>query len=261
MLLSLDIGNSQIHGGVFRDEKIILQFRKSSKISVSSDEIGIFLRSVLRENGIDFKEIKNIALCSVVPDVNYSIRNGCIKYFGIEPFILQAGVKTGLKIKYQNPAEVGSDRIANAIAATTLYPNRNVIVIDFGTATTFDVITKQKEYLGGAILPGLKISIEALENKTAKLPSVEIEVPLRITGRNTRESIQSGIYYSQVGAVKELIIRISDEEFSGDKPFIIGTGGFVNIFTKEKLFDVINTELVLKGIYFAFQLNSKQGAV
>lgn len=256
MLLSLDIGNSQIHGGIFSDEHIILQFRKSSKFSVSSDEIGIFLRAILRENGIDFREIKNIALCSVVPDVNYSIKNGCKKYFGIEPFVLQAGVKTTLKIKYHNPAEVGSDRIANAIASTTLYPNRNIIVIDFGTATTFDVITKNKEYLGGAILPGLKISMEALENKTAKLSSVEIEVPSRVTGKNTRESIQSGLYYSQIGAAKELIQRISKEEFSEDKPFIIGTGGFVNMFAKEKLFDIIDTELVLKGIYFAFHLNS-----
>jgi type III pantothenate kinase len=256
MLLCLDIGNSQIHGGVFKGEEIKFQFRKSSRFNISSDEMGVFLRSVLRENNIDHKEISAIALCSVVPDINYSIRNGCIKYFGIDPFILQAGVKTGLKIKYQNPAEVGADRIANAIAATTLYPNNNnIIVIDFGTATTFDVITKNKEYLGGAILPGLKISMEALESKTAKLPSVEIEEPVKVIGRNTRESIQSGLFFSQVGAVKELIDRISQEEFSGKKPLIVGTGGFAHMFTKENLFDIIDTELVLKGIYFAFKLN------
>ncbi len=257
MLLCLDIGNTQIHGGVFEEDKIILQFRKSSKTSISSDEIGIFLRAVLKENSIKYENVKHIALCSVVPESLYPIRNGCIKYFGIEPFILQAGVKTGLKIKYQNPAEVGTDRIANAIAATTLYPNKNIVVVDFGTATTFDVITKNKEYLGGAILPGLKISMEALESKTAKLPSVEIETPQKATGRNTRESIQSGLYFSQVGAVKELIYRISQEEFSGEKPLTIGTGGFVNMFIKEKLFDIIITELVLKGIYFSFKLNSK----
>lgn len=256
MLLCLDIGNTQIHGGVFNNEEILSQFRKSSKVSVSSDEIGIFLRSVLRENNIDYKEIKNIALCSVVPDINYSIKNGCIKYFGIDPFILRTGVKTGLKIKYQNPAEVGSDRVANAIAASNLYQDKNIVVIDFGTATTFDVITKDKEYLGGAILPGIKISMEALESKTARLSSVEIEIPTRATGRNTKESIQSGLYYSQVGAVKELLKRISFEEFAAKKPFVIGTGGFANMFAEEKLFDVISTELVLRGIYYAFKLNS-----
>ncbi len=255
MLLCLDVGNSQIHGGVFKTEEIKFQFRKSSRFYISSDEIGVFLRSVLRENNIDHKEISNIALCSVVPDINYSIRNGCIKYFGIDPFILQAGVKTGLKIKYHNPAEVGTDRIANAIAATTLYPNNNIIVIDFGTATTFDVITANKEYLGGSILPGLKISMEALESKTAILPSVEIEEPVNVTGRNTRDSIKSGLFFSQVGAVKELIFRISQEEFSSKKPLIVATGGFANMFTKENLFDIINTELVLRGIYFAFKLN------
>lgn len=256
MLLTLDVGNSQIHGGIFDDEEIILQFRKSSKVNISSDEMGIFLRSVLRENNIDYKDIKNIALCSVVPDLNYSIRNGCIKYFNTEPFILQPGVKTGLKIKYHNPLEVGSDRIANAIAATNLFSGKNIIVIDFGTATTFDVITKNKEYLGGAILPGLRISMESLERNTAKLYSVEIEIPQKAVGRNTRESIQSGIYLAQIGAVKEIVARVSKEEFENEKPFIIGTGGFANMFSDAKLFDVINTELVLRGIYYAFKLNS-----
>lgn len=256
MLLTLDVGNSQIHGGIFDDEEIILQFRKSSKVNISSDEMGIFLRSVLRENNIDYKDIKNIALCSVVPDLNYSIRNGCIKYFNTEPFIIQPGVKTGLKIKYHNPLEVGSDRIANAIAATNLFSGKNIIVIDFGTATTFDVITKNKEYLGGAILPGLRISMESLERNTAKLYSVEIEIPQKAVGRNTRESIQSGIYLAQIGAVKEIVARVSKEEFENEKPFIIGTGGFANMFSDAKLFDVINTELVLRGIYYAFKLNS-----
>lgn len=255
MFLCLDIGNTQIFGGVFNGDNIDLQFRKSSKFSSSSDEFGIFFRSVLRENQIDPSQITHIAMCSVVPDVVYSVRNGCIKYFGIDPFVLQAGVKTGLKIKYQNPLEVGSDRIANAIAATKLYPGKNIVVIDFGTATTFDVLTKDKEYLGGAIIPGIRISMEALESKTAKLPAVEIDAPEKVIGRTTKDSIQAGLYYGQIGSVKEVLSGISAEAFDGKKPFIIGTGGFANMFSRTGLFDVINSELVLKGIYYSAKMN------
>ncbi len=258
MFLCLDIGNTQIFGGVFNEEKIELQFRKSSKVATSSDEFGIYFKTVLRENRIDPAKITKIAMCSVVPDVVYSVRNGCIKYFGIDPFVLQAGVKTGLKIKYQNPLEVGSDRIANAIAATKLYPGKNIIVIDFGTATTFDVLSKEKEYLGGAIIPGIRISMEALESKTAKLPTVEIETPEKVIGRSTKESIQAGLYFGQIGSVKEIISGISSEAFGGKKPFIIGTGGFANMFNKTGLFDVINPELVLKGIYYSAKMNLKE---
>lgn len=255
MLLCLDIGNTQIFGGAFEEEKIIFQFRKSSRLTSSSDEIGIFLRQVLRENDINPAAVKNVAMCSVVPDVVYSIRNGCIKYFGTDPFILQSGVKTGLKIKYLNPQEVGSDRVANAIAATKLYPNNDLIIIDFGTATTFDVITKDKEYLGGAILPGIRTSMEALESKTAKLPAVEIAVPDNAIGKTTKASIQSGLFFGHVGAIKEIIYRVTNEAFGGKKPFIVGTGGFANMFVNENLFNTINSELVLRGIYYAFKMN------
>ena len=255
MLLCLDVGNTQIFGGVFEEEQIVLQFRKSSRLSSSSDEIGIFLREVLRENKINPESITDIAMCSVVPDVVYSIRNGCIKYFGIDPFILQAGVKTGLKIKYLNPLEVGSDRIANAIAAIHLHPNKNIVVIDFGTATTFDVISKEKEYLGGAIVPGIRISMEALESKTAKLPAVEIAVPENAIGKTTKDSIQAGLFYGHIGTTKEIISRITKEAFRGIKPFVIGTGGFANMFSDTGLFDTINPELVLKGIYYSVKMN------
>ncbi len=146
MMLCLDIGNSHLHGGVFKGEDLLLQFRMASKSGASSDEYGVFLRAVLKENDIDPEVIKNIAMCSVVPEVQYPINACCQKYFGIEPFVLQAGVKTGLQIAYRNPLEVGADRIANAIAVTHLYANQNVIVIDLGTATTFCAITKSKVY-------------------------------------------------------------------------------------------------------------------
>jgi type III pantothenate kinase len=256
MILALDVGNSQIFGGVLNMEKIQLRFRKTSKTGASSDELGLFLRSVLRENKIAPEEIKEIALCSVVPDVIYSFRSACRKYFNMTPFILQPGVKTGLKIKYRNPIEVGADRIANAIAATHLFPDRNFIIVDLGTATTFCAISKDKEYLGGSIIAGLRLSMEALEAKTSKLPAVEIVAMKEVLGRGTIESLQSGLYFGHMGQIKEITRRITEECFKDEKPFIIGTGGFAGLFEKEKIFDVIHTDLVLLGLVQAIRMNS-----
>ncbi len=255
MILCIDVGNTQIHGGVFKGEELAVQFRKTARQQFSSDEIGIFLRSVLRENKIDADSIKGISICSVVPDLNHSMRSGCNKYFGIEPFFLKAGVKTGLKIKYRNPLEVGSDRIANAIAAIKMFPNRNIIVVDFGTATTFCAISKAKDYLGGIILPGIRISMEVLESRAAQLPSVEIKKTESVLGRSTVESIQSGLFYGQVGIVKELKSRITREVFNDDEPVVIGTGGFSSLFENEGLFNLILPTLALKGLHLAYYLN------
>lgn len=255
MLLCLDIGNTTIHGGVFKGEDLMLHFRKASEVKHSSDELGIFLQGVLRENNLNPKHITHIALCSVVPSLLHSVRNACYKYFDTEPFVLQAGVKTGLKIKYRNPLEVGADRIATAIAAVRLYPHKNIIVVDFGTATTFCAITTGKEYLGGAILPGIAISMEALEQRTAKLPSVEIITPATSIGRSTVESIQSGLFYAQVGTVRELTRRFSREAFEGEEPVVVGTGGYARLFQNEDLFDKIYPNLVLNGLYLAYHLN------
>lgn len=256
MILTLDVGNSQIYGGLFDKDKMVLSFRRSSKGGSSSDETGVFLRTVIRENGLDPSLIRQIAICSVVPEVIYSLRGACMKYFNINPFILQAGVKTGLKIKYRNPLEVGADRIANSIAATHLYPGKNLIIVDMGTATTFCALTKEKDYLGGSIVAGLRLSMESLEANTAKLPSVEIVSMHEALGRSTIESLQSGLYYGHLGTIKELSERITRECFQGEKPFIIGTGGFAYLFEKEKVFDVILPDLVLKGMLIALQYNS-----
>lgn len=256
MILALDVGNSQIYGGLFEKDQMKLSFRRNSKQGSSSDEVGIFLRTAIRENGFDPSQVKQIAICSVVPEVVYSLRGACMKYFNVNPFLLQAGVKTGLKIKYRNPLEVGADRIANAIAATHLYPNKNMIIVDLGTATTFDAITSEKDYLGGSIIAGLRISMESLENKTAKLPSVEIVSVHEALGRSTVESMQSGLFYGHLGAIRELSERIAKECFHGEKPFIIGTGGFAYLFEKEKIFDAILPDLVLKGMLIALQMNA-----
>jgi type III pantothenate kinase len=256
MILSLDVGNTTIHGGVFDGDKLLAQFRRTSEFRASSDELGVFLRTVLRENDVNPTAIKQIAICSVVPDAIYSLRGACVKYFKINPFLLQAGVKTGLKIKYRNPLEVGADRIANAIAGSHLYPNENLIIVDFGTATTFCAINRDKEYLGGVILAGLKISMEALETKTAKLPPVEIMPMHETLGRTTTESIQSGLYYGQIGMVKEIKARLNQECFAGDTCRVLATGGFAGLFEKAALFDAVIPDLVLKGLNLALLMNS-----
>lgn len=263
MILSLDVGNTQIYGGVFElstkgfgKEKMLLAFRRNSKQGSSSDEVGVFLRTVLKENSIDPSKIEQIVFCSVVPDVIYSLRGACQKYFNINPFILQAGAKTGLRIKYRNPLEVGADRIANSIAATTLYPGKNLVLVDLGTATTFCAVTAEKDYLGGSIIAGLKLSMESLEAKTAKLPSVEIVPRNQVLGLSTVESLQSGLFYGHLGSMREIITRISTECFKNEKPFVIGTGGFSSLFEKEKIFDAIVPDLVLKGNLIALSLNS-----
>jgi type III pantothenate kinase len=255
MLLCLDIGNSQIHGGVFDGDTLRCQFRKTTHPLGSSDEFGVFFAAVLRENGVDPGALTRAAICSVVPRAVYPVRSACVKYFRCEPFMLQAGVKTGLKVRYRNPHEVGADRIAGAVAATQRRPAANVIVVDCGTATTFDVITKEADYLGGAILPGVGISVESLAGRTAKLPTVEITKPATALGRSTIESIQAGVYHGHVGAVQQLLGELADEVFGGERPYVVATGGFARLFEAEKLFDEIVPELVLLGLKHAEQLN------
>lgn len=255
MVLCLDVGNSQIFGGVFRNEDLLLRFRKNSKSGASSDEIGLFLRSVIRENNLNPEEIDSVALCTVVPEVQHSLNNACLKYFNKRPFVLQAGVKTGLKIKYRNPLEVGPDRIATAIAASQQWSNENLIVIDFGTANTFCAITREKEYLGGVITAGLRISMEALESRTSKLPSVEIIKKAEVLGRSTVDSIQSGLYFGSIGSIKEITEKLRIECFQNEPVKVIGTGGFSRLFNDAKVFDHEDHDLVLKGLLLALKMN------
>lgn len=254
MILCLDVGNSHLFGGVYDGNELLLRFRHQSK-AVTSDEIGIFLKAVLRENDVDPASIKNIAMCSVVPNLDYSLRSACLKYFACEPFMIQSGIKTGLKIKYRNPIEVGADRITTAIASTSLYANTNIINIDFGTATTVCAITSDKQYLGGAILPGMRLSMESLQNHAAKLPPVEIIKPIDVVGRSTIESIQSGLYMSTLGACRELISRVKDEVFQSQKSIVIATGGFASLFEGQGIFDVNLPDLVLEGLRIALEQN------
>jgi len=255
MLLCLDVGNTQIHGGVFSGDTLRCQFRKSTQPLGSTDEIGIFLVAVLRENGVDPRAVDRVAICSVVPAALHPLRGASKQYFGQEPFVLQAGVKTGLKVRYRNPLEVGADRIAGAVAAAQRHPGRNLIVVDCGTATTFDVVTAGGDYLGGVILPGIGVSAETLASRTAKLPRVEIARPETILGRSTVESIQSGLYHGHTGAIRHIVAGLTAEVFAGDKPVVVGTGGFARMLEEERLFDELVPELVLLGLRQAESLN------
>lgn len=257
MILALDIGNSQIYAGVFDTHgELILTFRKSSKSATSSDEIGVFLKSVLRENDLDPQLIRKIAVCSVVPDLNHTVASCCVKYFALNPFMLQAGTKTGLSIKYRNPVEVGSDRIANAIAATKIYPDKNLIIIDYGTATTFCAVSKQKEYLGGVIIPGLRLMMESLEANTSKLPAVSIVRAKNVVAKSTVEGIQAGLYLTTLSATKHITDEIKRDYFNNSDTLVLGTGGFARLYEQENIFDAFLPELVLKGLFYALEMNT-----
>jgi len=195
-------------------------------------------------------------MCTVVPEILHSLKNACRKYFnGIQPFVLQAGVKTGLNIKYLNPIELGSDRIANAIAATHMYPEKNLVIIDMGTATTFCAVTKKKEFLGGAIIPGIRISAQSLEDNTSKLPSVEIVETENAVARSTVEGIQSGLFFGTRGALRELTEKIKSEAFPSDESITIATGGFAGLFNQSNVYDVEIPDLVLRGLFLALKMN------
>lgn len=255
MTLTIDVGNTSSTFGLFDGDKIVLQFRRTTNIHSSSDEIGVFMRSLLRENGFNWQDIEKIGICSVVPAINYSLASACSKYLNHDPLFIQAGIKTGLKLKYSNPKEIGADLISAAIGAVNIFPDKDLIIVDMGTATTLELVSRDKEFLGGSIMPGLKISVDALASGTAKLPSVEIAKPDHLYGSTTSEAIQVGLYYGNAGAIKEICYQYQKKIYKDEKPFIVGTGGFAKLFSEYNLFDKIVPELVLLGVKHAIDLN------
>lgn len=255
MILAINAGNSTIDFGIFENDKLVLQFSHSTSISSSSDEIGIFLRSLLRENDIELNKIERIGCSSVIPSENHSIAHACKKYIYKDILFIQGGIKTGLKLRYSNPKEIGADLIAAAMGAVNLYSEKNVIVIDMGTVTTVEPVSKNREFLGGSILPGLKVSADAIANSAANLIPVGIEKPEHICGTTTAEAIQSGLYYGTAGALKELCYLYQKNVFHGEKSLVIGTGIFSKIFEEYNIFDEIVPELVLFGIKCALEIN------
>lgn len=253
MLLCLDIGNTHIFGGVFDQEKLLFRFRYATHLIGTADQLGIFLLNILQLHQISSNQITQISTSSVVPHYDYTIKHCFVQYFKAQYFNVEPGVVTGLNIKYKNPNEVGADKIVNAIGAVEQFPNQNIIVVDMGTATTVCAITKQAHYLGGVILPGIRVCMEALSQKAAKLMPVEITASEHYLGQTTRQSIQSGLFYGQLGALKEIIQGIRQEVFKNEAPIVLGTGGFSQMY--QSLFDCVLPDLVLHGLRVAFSKN------
>jgi len=255
--LCLDVGNTQLHGAVYQGQRVVFHFRREST-HASRDELGLFLVAVLREHGVDPRGVERVGVSCVVPDEAHALRNASRIYFGKEPLFLEAGVKTKLKIKTRNPLEVGADRIANAIAVSEMHPDCNALVVDFGTAVTLDAVTSGREYLGGAICPGIGLAMKALGRETAKLPFVEITQSRDAMGRSTVEAIQGGLYFGYLGMVRELISRIRAEAFRGEMCHVVATGGFSQLYRNSGLFDELVPDLVLRGVNAVLAWNPEQ---
>ncbi len=253
MLLTIDVGNTHVMLGIFKQDKIIVYWRLATRKDSTEDELGMIVKSLFLNSYLELKDVDSIAISSVVPPLMYSLERMSIKYFGIAPLIIGPGIKTGLNILYDNPREVGADRIVNAVAAFNKY-KCPLIIVDFGTATTFCAVSEKGEYLGGAIAPGIGISMEALFEKAAKLPRVEILRPQRIIGKDTVSSMQSGIVYGFVGQVDGIVGRMI-EEFS-DRPKVIATGGFASLIASEsETIDKVEPMLTLEGLKIISDLN------
>lgn len=254
MLLVVDIGNTHAVLGIYKKNELIASWRVATDKSKTSDEIGVLLYDLFRLRGITFEEITASIISSVVPTITPNLVSMCREYLGIEPLVIGPGLKTGLNIKYENPKEVGADRIVNAVAGLNLYGGP-LIIVDFGTATTFCAIGEKWEYLGGLICPGIGISSEALFDRASKLPKVEILKPDKIIGKNTVSSMQSGLYYGYVSQVDGIIKKMKEE--MNWEPKVIFTGGLGNLLAEGcESVDIVNPELTLYGLKIIYELNS-----
>lgn len=256
MLLVIDVGNTNIVLGIYENDKLVYDWRISTDRNKTIDEYGLLMTQLLRLENINPKDVGDIIISSVVPTVMDILPQVCEKHFDITPKIIGPGIKTGMNILYDNPKEVGADRIVNAVAAFEKYGGP-LIVVDLGTAITFDVINKKGEYLGGAITPGIKISADALFSRTSKLPKVEIQKPKNVIGKTTVNSIQSGLYYGYVGLIDSLIEKIMEElEITKEEIHVVATGGFSKLITKEsKYIERMDDILTIEGLKIIYDRN------
>lgn len=256
MLLAIDIGNTQIMTGVFKEEELLFHARFHSNPMTTPDEYGLEILQLLSAHDINKTQVKDVIISCVVPPLLCTMVNMAEVYLNSKPVIVDGGLKTGIKIQIDNPSEVGADRIVNAVAALKLYGGP-VIIVDFGTATTFDAVTKTGEYLGGAIAPGIGISMDALFEKTAMLPRIEIKNPGRAIGAGTVAALQSGVFYGYLGLMENLLRKISVE--MEKKPLVVATGGLAELVAGESsMIDEIYPLLTLTGLRIIHE--NEQGA-
>ena len=256
MLFVIDIGNTNIVMGVYRGNNLEHCWRISTDTNKTSDELGVLLSQLLGYKGISFKDINSVVISSVVPTIMSDLETMCEEYIGIKPLIIGPDIRTGLVVKFDNPKEIGADRIVNAVAAIEKY-SVPAIIVDFGTATTFDAISPEKHYLGGAITPGIGISMDALFSKAAKLPRVELKKPDSVIGKNTVKCMQAGILYGYIGQVDGIVSRMKRE--LGGLPVAIATGGLAGFIAPYcDTVDHIDPYLTLEGLKIIFERNEHQ---
>ena len=256
MIFVLDVGNTNTVLGVYDEEVLKYHWRIETSRNKTEDEYGMVIKSLLQHEGLTFDQFDGIIISSVVPPIMFALERMCKKYFGIKPLIVGPGIKTGLNIKYENPREVGADRIVNAVAGIQEYGSP-LIIVDFGTATTYCYINEEKQYMGGAIAPGIGISTEALYSKASKLPRIEISRPDGIIGKNTVSAMQSGILYGYVGQVEGIVNRMKAQ--SNLEPTVIATGGLATLIANEStVIDVVEPFLTLKGLQLIYKRNREQ---
>ena len=254
MLLAIDIGNTNITLGLYRDAELLHAWRLATRHDRMPDEYGLQILSLIEHAGWHGDDLKAIALASVVPPLTSNFQQACRNYLHIEPFVVDAGVKTGLQIRYEDPKHaLGADRVVDAVAVLHFYGGP-ACVVDFGTATTFDDISAEGEYLGGAIAPGVGIAADALFQRTAKLPRVDIDRPPSVIGRNTVYAIQSGLLYGYVSLVEGMVERFREE--LGQEMKVIGTGGLAPIIAEEtKAIEILAPWLTLDGLRIVWEMN------
>jgi len=256
MLLAIDIGNTNVKVGIFDDDKLKATWSLATGIHRTSDEYGGVLLNLMERKKIPPSKITGVALCGVVPPLLSTFVELCRKYLNTKPLVVEAGVKTGMRIRLDNPREVGPDRVVDAVAAQNLY-GKPVIIIDLGTATTFDVVSKEGDYLGGAIAPGIIMATEALYTRTAALPRIGLSRPKQVIGKSTISAMQSGIIFGYIELIEGMIRRIEQE--LGGKAKVIATGGQSHLLAQEiPAIEVVNPDLTLVGLRLIYEMNKEQ---
>ncbi|WP_129595729.1 type III pantothenate kinase [Anaerophilus nitritogenes] len=256
MLLAFDVGNTNIVLGAYKDEKLLNYWRFATDKTKSSDEYGILIHQLFEYEGLKLEDVKDVIISSVVPPIMYTLEHAALKYCNKKAMVIGPGIKTGMNIRYDNPKQVGADRIVNAVAAYEKYGGP-LVIVDFGTATTFCAISEKGEYLGGTIAPGIKISSEALFEHAAKLPRVELVKPGKVICKNTVSSMQSGMVYGYVGLV-DYIVRRMKKELGSEETKVIATGGLASLIrTESETIDCIDKLLTLEGLRIIYNRNKE----
>lgn len=259
MILVMDVGNSHIVLGIYKSSKLVHHWRMNTDSQKTEDEYAMQIKSFFSHVDIMLEDIEGIMMSSVVPTIMFALEAMCNKYFKCKPLIVGPGVKTGLNIKYENPREVGADRIVNAVAALQKFgaDDKPLIVVDFGTAITYCYLNEKGEYMGGAIAPGLSISTEALYTRASKLPRIEIAKPQSVVGKNTVSAMQAGVFYGFIGQVEGIVSRMKAQ--SKVEPLVIATGGVGKLIAQETtIIDYYDEFLTLDGLYFIFIQQKKR---